>query len=196
MIALENTLISEDLLEKQFVCDLSKCKGACCVEGDSGAPLELDEPIILEEIAESVKPFLPEEGVKALERNGAFELDEYEGKFKTTLREDGACSFVTFDEKGVAMCGIEQAWQKGAVSFRKPISCHLYPVRIKKLPDYDALNYEVWDICDPACKMGASLQVPIYRFVKDALIRKYGQEYYDMLDAYASQEESSEDLES
>lgn len=187
MIALENTLISEDLLEKQFVCDLNKCKGACCVEGDSGAPLELDEPIILEEEFDQISPYLTDAGREAIEKNDPFSLDESEGRYKTTLRPDGACAFVTFDEHGISKCGIEKAWEEGKTSFRKPISCHLYPVRIKKLPDFEALNYEVWDICAPACELGKKLEVPIYRFVKDALIRKYGGEFYEMLDAYARQ---------
>lgn len=189
MIAIEDKLISEDILEKEFVCNLSSCKGACCVEGDSGAPLEIDETGIIDEIAEKVLPLLTEDGVAAIRKNGAFYLDEETRKFKTQLMTGGACAFVTFDEKGITKCGIEKAHEQGLVDWKKPISCHLYPIRIKKLPDFEALNYEIWDICDAACKLGAELKVPIYQFVKEALIRKYGEEFYEILDAYAKQKE-------
>lgn len=178
MISIQNSLVSEDLLEKQFVCDLSACKGACCVEGDAGAPLEDSEMLILEEIFEDVKPFLRPEGVKAIEEQGTSVQDPVDDEWVTPLVNGAECAYVIFDEKGVTKCGIEKAWEQGAVNFRKPVSCHLYPVRITSYAAYDAVNYHKWQICNPACSLGEQLKVPVYKFVKDALIRKYGPEWY------------------
>ncbi len=185
MIAIDETLISEDLLETQFVCDLSKCKGACCVEGDAGAPLEKEEVKMLEKVFEEVKPFLRAEGVLAIEQQGTSVLDLMDNEPVTPLVNGAECAYVIFDEKGTTKCGIEKAWEAGATAFRKPISCHLYPVRIQKYPHYEAVNYHKWQICAPACDLGKSLQVPVYKFLKDALITKYGPEWYNQLEEVA-----------
>lgn len=184
MIAIDDKLISEDIKDKHFVCDLAKCKGACCVEGDSGAPLEFDELDILEDedFLAAVAPYLTKEGLQAIDENGPFYLDEEVGQMKVILKEDKACAFVNY-KNGIAYCGIEKAWMDKKISFRKPISCHLYPIRIQKFEDYDAVNYESWEICNPACSHGESLQVPVYKFTKEALIRKYGVDFYAQLEA-------------
>lgn len=185
MISIGEALVSEDLLEKEFVCDLSKCKGACCVEGDAGAPLEKEEVKILENIFEDVKPYLRPEGAKAIEDLGTSVIDPQDNEPVTPLVNGAECAYVIFDEKGISKCGIEKAWEAGAVNFRKPVSCHLYPVRIDNYPAYDAVNYHRWQICAPACELGRQLQVPVYKFVKDGLVRKYGPEWYSELEEVA-----------
>lgn len=182
MIQLEKTLISDDVFEKKFVCDLSACKGACCVEGESGAPLEEDELDILEQIYDEVKPYLRQEGVDAIEKQGHFVLD-WDGEYVTPLVNGKECAYVTFDNDGTAKCGIEQAFRDGKVNWPKPVSCHLYPIRITKLKDFDALNYHKWDICKPACECGSKLDVRVYKFLKEPLIRKYGKDWYEELEA-------------
>lgn len=182
MIAIDNKIISEELKDKHFVCNLAACKGACCVEGDGGAPLDFDELDIIEDILEDVKPYLTPEGIEAIEKHGPFDLDKEDGIMKTTLVDGKACAFVNY-KNGITYCGIEKAWQEKKIDFRKPVSCHLYPVRITKLNDMDALNYEQWNICNPACKHGEELKIPIYKFAKEALIRKYGEDFYNTLEA-------------
>jgi hypothetical protein len=176
------TLLSEDLFERRFVCDLNACKGACCVAGESGAPLEPEEEALLKELWPKIKPYIPEKGQRAIDEHGVSEVDE-DGDLVTTLVEGrGECAFTVFDEKGVALCGVEKAWKDGAIPFRKPISCHLYPIRITKLKFHDGLNYHQWPICKPACECGAKLDVPVFRFLKDSLTRKYGAEWYEELE--------------
>lgn len=180
MIIIDDILISDDVLEKKFVCDLNACKGACCVEGDSGAPLEDEETGILDDIYEDVKPFLRPEGIKAIEKQGKYVIDS-DGDMVTPLVKGKECAYVIFDEKGITKCGIEKAYEEGVVDFKKPISCHLYPIRIKKLTQGEAVNYESIDICKPGCVCGKKLDVPVYRFLKEPLIRKYGEEFFDVL---------------
>lgn len=180
MIQIGNTLISEDIKEQFFVCDLEKCKGACCVEGDLGAPLLKDELALIEEVVDVVKPYLSDEAKKALDQNGAYLLDE-EGDFSTTTINNKECAFAFYDESKILKCGIEQAYKDGKTAFKKPISCHLYPIREVKLHDHIALNYDRWHICSPACSLGKDLGVPVYKFLKDALIRRFGLEWYDEL---------------
>ena len=176
MIAIEKTLISEDLLDKKFVCDLNACKGACCVAGDSGAPLDKDELPILDAIVDKIKPYMVKKGINAIEKYGAYVIDG-DGDYTTTLVSAGAeCAFVFFDDNNIAKCAIEQAYYDGKIDWKKPISCHLYPIRITKHKAYDAVNYDKWSICKPACDCGAKLDVPVYKFLKEPLIRKYGKE--------------------
>jgi hypothetical protein len=182
MITLRNTILSDDIKEQFFVCDLLKCKGACCVEGDLGAPLEEDELEAMEDIYEDVKPYLSSEGVKAIEEQGAYVLDE-EGDFSTPTIGGKECAYAIYDEKGILKCGIERAYFDKKVDFRKPISCQLYPIRVSKYDDFEALNYDRWEICSPACDYGAALKVPVYKFLKDPLVRKYGIEWYEELTA-------------
>jgi hypothetical protein len=181
MLAIQKTLVSLDLLERYFVCDLSACKGACCIKGDAGAPLTEEEIDLLENIVEDILPFLDEEGKDVIAKKGVFEID-VDGDKGTALLENGRCSFALVDENGMVSCGIEKAETAGKVNFKKPISCHLYPVRITEHEAYDAVNYSKWDICQPACDCGAKLNVPLYRFLKKALIRKYGNEWYEELE--------------
>ncbi len=182
MIEHRGTLISEDLFEKRFVCDLNACKGACCVEGASGAPLEVEEETLLRELWPKIRPYIPEKGQRAIDEHGVSEVDE-DGDLVTTLVEGrGECAFTVFDERGIALCGVEKAWKDGAIPFRKPISCHLYPIRIAKLKFHDGLNYHRWPICKPACECGAKLDVPVFRFLKDSLTRKYGADWYAELE--------------
>lgn len=187
MIAIGNTLVSEDLLEKKFVCNLEACKGACCVEGDSGAPLGEQEMKILDDIYEKVKPYIPADGIKAIEKQGRHIIDS-DGEHVTPLVEGRQCAY-TYFENGKALCAIEKAYSEGKINFRKPVSCHLYPVRIEKTKVFDSVNYERWSICRPACKLGEQLKVPVYRFVKDALIRKYGKAWYEELEQAAALKE-------
>lgn len=184
---IQDILVSDELLTEQFVCRLEACKGACCWEGDWGAPLEAEERATLDRIWPLVAPYLPEASRRQLEEEGRYTFYPEPGEYGTPLRPNGACVYMTTDEEGVAHCGIEQAYRAGAVDFRKPISCHLYPVRVKqnRALGFEALNYDRWDICSAACSHGRSLQMPLYRFVREALIRKYGQDFYDELAAAA-----------
>ncbi len=186
MIQLKNTLVSNDILEKKFVCDLQACRGICCVEGDSGAPLEKEELHILEEDFEKIKPFLRPEGIKAIQDQGLFVIDE-DGDYVTPLVDGKECAYTVFDENGTAACGIEKAWEAGKTGFRKPISCHLYPVRLTEYTGFTAVNYHRWDICSAACTLGEKLNVPVYRFLREPLIRKFGQEWYDELELIAKE---------
>ncbi|MFI5134561.1 MAG: DUF3109 family protein [Chitinophagales bacterium] len=180
MIIIDKTIVSNDLIEKHFACSLDRCKGACCVKGDSGAPLEWEETAILESIYDDVKPYMTEAGKLAVQKYGPWLIDN-EGDFVTPLVKGvNECTYAFF-ENGVAKCSIEHAYAEGKINFRKPVSCHLYPVRITKHETYDAVNYDQWEICNPACRHGNELGVSVFEFVKDALIRKYGQEWYDQL---------------
>lgn len=183
MFQIGNALISEEVLSEEFVCNLSKCKGICCVEGDSGAPLNDDELAILDDIYSDVKPFLRQEGVEAIEKQGKYEKDS-DGEWVTPLVNGGECAYVIFDKDGTAKCGIEKAYEEGVVDYKKPISCHLYPIRIKEYKKFTAVNYHAWDICSDACALGKELKVNVAHFLKDALIRKFGQEWYDELLVY------------
>lgn len=183
MIEHAGTLISEDLFEERFVCDLNACKGACCVQGESGAPLEKDEAALLKELWPKIRPFIPEKGINAVAEQGTSVVDA-DGDLVTPLVGDaGECAYTVFNEQGIATCGVELAWKAGMIPFRKPISCHLYPIRITELKFHDGLNYHRWPICTPACACGVSLNVPVFRFVKDALVRRYGAEWYEGLEA-------------
>lgn len=181
MIQIDDKLISEDIFSEEFVCNLSKCKGACCVEGDVGAPLDKEETTILENIFEAVKPYLRPEGVAALEEQGTWTTDPMDGDYVTPMIEGKECAYVIFDDKGITKCGIEKAYEDGAVDWQKPISCHLYPIRTKDYSTFTALNYDRWPICSDACTLGKELQVPVYKFLKTPLNRKYGEEFYTVL---------------
>ncbi|WP_041739245.1 DUF3109 family protein [Echinicola vietnamensis] len=180
MILVGNAVLSDDLKEHFFVCNLEKCKGACCVEGDAGAPLEDDETKVLEELYPKIKKYLTPQGIKAIEEQGTWVIDQ-EGEKGTPTINNRECAYALRDENGTLKCGIEEAHIQGEIDYKKPLSCHLYPVRVTKYDEYDALNYDRWDICSPACGLGKELNVPIYKFVKDALIRKYGVAWYEEL---------------
>ena len=185
MFQLGKTIVSEDILEKEFVCNLSACKGACCVDGDAGAPLSKEETKILEEIYTKIKPFLRPQGIAAIEAQGTWRIGT-DGDLETPLVEEKDCAYVIYDGT-TALCGIEQAYNQGVVKWKKPISCHLYPVRVKDFTEFAAVNYDKWDICDPACSLGKELEVPVYKFVKEALIRRFGDDWYAELEKVADE---------
>jgi len=189
MFQLGKTLVSEDIIEKDFVCNLSKCKGVCCVAGEAGAPLDEEEIHIIKEIYPKVKPFMRKEGIAAVEQQDAY-LETEDGELETPLVNNAECAYVTFNEKGIALCAIEEAYNKGIVGWKKPISCHLYPIRVNDYTEFSAVNYHKWDICDDACSLGTELKVPVYKFVKEALIRKFGEDWYSELEKVASQLQS------
>lgn len=191
MILIDNTCISDDVADKMFVCDLEKCKGACCVEGDLGAPLEEAELAILEEIYEKVKPYLSPEGIKAIEEQGKY-IKDWEDDYSTTTIGDKECAYAIYDENKILKCGIEQAYLDGKISWKKPISCHLYPIRITKYESYHALNYDRWSICSDACSLGEKLGVPVYKFLKEPLVRAYGEEWYATLEKEISTPNSND----
>jgi hypothetical protein len=180
MILIEDTCISDDVADKFFVCDIEKCKGACCVEGDLGAPLEEVELPILDEIFDKIKPYLSTEGIKAIEQQGKY-IKDWEGDYSTTTIDEKECAYAVYDQKGVLQCGIEQAYNDGVIDFKKPISCHLYPIRITKYENYHAINYDRWSICSDACTLGDKLGVEVYKFLKEPLIRAYGEDWYKQL---------------
>ena len=187
MIAIDNVLVSDLVVERQFVCDLLKCKGGCCEDGDAGAPLEKEELEILNSIYETVKPYLTKEGIRWIERHGRYVYDREFGWVTPTI-EGKMCVYGFRDENGVIKCGIEQAYRDGKLDFKKPISCHLYPIISErgKKNDYDRVNYEPREkLCNPACAFGKKLKVPVYEFLKEPLIRKYGEDFYNALDKVA-----------
>jgi len=181
MFQLGKTIVSEDILKKDFVCNLSACKGACCVEGEAGAPVEKEEGEILQKVYPKIKPFLRKDGVESIEQQGLYTENDF-GELETPLVNGAECAYVTFDDKGTALCGIEAAYRAGEIDWKKPISCELYPVRIQKYSQFSAVNYHHWPICDDACSLGKELQTPIYKFVKEALIKKFGEDWYEELE--------------
>lgn len=176
MLQIDNTIISRDIFEKKFKCDLTKCKGNCCVYGDSGAPLEKEEIKILEEIYPKVKPFLRPEGIRAIEEIGTSMVDS-DGDDVTPLINKNECAY-TVIESGIYFCGIEKAYLKKKIKFQKPISCHIFPIRTKDYQDFTAVNYEKWDICKDAVKLGNEENVEVVDFLKRPLIRKFGKIWY------------------
>ncbi len=181
MFQIGKTLVSEELFSEQFHCNLEACKGACCVEGDSGAPLLEHEAKILNEILPKIKPFLSETGWQAIEEQGSSVVDR-DGDLVTPLNQGAECAYVVF-ENGKALCGIEKAWKAGVIDFQKPVSCHLYPIRIGEYVSFDAVNYNRWEICSPACELGKALKMPVFRFVREALIRRYGLPWFQELES-------------
>lgn len=180
MIEINNILVSLDLFEKKFVCDLVVCKGACCVHGDAGAPLKDEERKILETEYGNFMSELSEAGRQAIEKEGKWVADG-EGDWVTPLNKGKECAYTVF-ENGIANCGIEIAWSKGMTKFRKPVSCHLYPIRVSKLGENIALNYHVWNVCHPALILGKKTGIPIYKFLKEPIIRTFGEAFYKELE--------------
>ncbi|MFT4971454.1 MAG: Fe-S-cluster containining protein [Saprospiraceae bacterium] len=185
---IQEILVSEEVIDQKFICNLKACKGACCWEGEWGAPLEKEELAILENAYEAVKPFLKPEAIERIKKVGLYEWNELPNEYGTGLMEDGACVFMNYTPLGIATCGIEQANRAGVTDFKKPISCHLYPIRVSKNEDtnFEALNYDEWDICSAACALGEKEQVPVYKFLKEPIERKYGEEFYKELDIIAT----------
>ena len=185
MIAIDDILISDQIIEEHFVCDLVKCKGGCCVDGDAGAPLENNELKELKEAYNEVLPYLTKEGRLKIEREGKYTYDQEFGWVTPTI-SNGMCAYGNVDKKGIVKCGIEQAYNDGKITWKKPISCHLFPIRIKKTAKAELVNYEPReDLCGAACTLGKKLKVPVYQFLKEAIIRKYGKDFFDALSAIA-----------
>ncbi|HTM93764.1 MAG TPA: DUF3109 family protein [Flavisolibacter sp.] len=181
MIAIDNVLISDDVIEAKFVCDLHKCKGGCCEDGDAGAPLEKEEKKNLDENFDVIKPYLTKEGLKEIEQQGKYLYDREFGWVTPTVGGK-ICAYGFRDAQGIIKCGIEQAYYDGKLQWKKPISCHLYPIKISKSKTYTNVNYEPRDVlCKPACTLGKKLKLPVYQFLKEAIIRKFGNEFYNTL---------------
>lgn len=181
MLIVGNVLVSEELVDKCFCCNLEKCKGFCCVEGDSGAPIAPDEVADLEEYYPIFSKYMTEEGVAVVENGGTFVFDG-DGSFDTPLVESNdACAYAYF-ENGTAKCAIEKSFRNGEIPFRKPISCFLYPIRISKVGDYEALNYNQWNVCSSAVDNGNKNNIPIYKFLEEPLIQMYGEEWFEELE--------------
>ncbi len=180
MMEVGNVILSDDIKDEFFVCNLENCKGACCIEGDLGAPLTEEELDIMDSIQAEVKPYLSDEGVREIEAQGAYILDE-EGDYSTPTIGTKECAYAIYDEFGILKCAIEQAYLDKKIDFIKPLSCHLYPIRISSYNKFDAVNYDQWDVCKSACSNGKTLGVPVYKFLKEPLIRKYGEDWYKKL---------------
>ncbi|HLO80403.1 MAG TPA: DUF3109 family protein [Chitinophagaceae bacterium] len=193
MIVIDKVLVSDDVVQEQFVCDLSKCKGGCCEDGDAGAPLtdaELDE---VKKAYPKVIPYLTRDGKTELQRQGLYRYDRDFGWVTPTVNK-GICAYGYRDDKGIIKCAFEQAYNDGLISWKKPISCHLYPIKIKKSKhtDQELVNYEPREsLCAPGCELGKKLKVPVYQFLKDSIIRKYGPEFYEVLHNIAQEHYSS-----
>ncbi len=180
MMQIGNCIVSTELLDEHFLCNLDSCKGHCCVEGESGAPLEEGEDKLIEESYPKFERYLREESVKEIKKVGFAVIDK-DKELVTPLLKGKECVYAIF-EHGIAKCAIEKAYLKNKIPFRKPISCHLYPVRIKKLHEnIDALNYHFWNVCDPARKYGCKKKVLAYEFLEEPLVRKYGRKWYEEL---------------
>lgn len=190
MIAIDNILISDDVVSKQFVCDLSKCKGGCCEEGDAGAPLTDEELEIVLEIYETVKPYLTKEAIAEIEANGKYVYHKDFGWVTPTLASDNEiCVYAIREKNGLIKCAFEQAYYDKKIEWKKPISCHLFPVIAKRSKDKATwlVNYIPREVlCKPACILGEKLKVPVYQFLKEPLIRKFGEEFYEILDTTAN----------
>ena len=182
MLQIQNVIVSFDVLTKEFCCNLAKCKGACCIEGDAGAPVTPDEIAQIEELLPVIWDDLSPEAKKIIEEQGVSYADP-EGELVTSIVNGKDCVFTCYDDKGCCYCAIDKAYREGRCSFRKPISCHLYPIRVKKLGEFVGLNYDRWDVCRPAVAKGQREHIYVYQCLKEPLIRRFGQEWYDELEA-------------
>jgi len=182
MIEVGGVLVSDEIKSEFFVCNIEKCKGACCVEGDLGAPLEDDELPILDEIYEKVKPYLTPRAIEEIEKQGKY-IQDYEKEYSTPTIDNAECVYAVYDQNKTLKCAIEQAYLDGKIEWKKPISCHLYPIRAKKYASFTALNYDRWGICSDACSFGEKLQVPVYKFLQEPLERKFGKEWFSELES-------------
>jgi hypothetical protein len=180
MQIIQKIIVSDDIMKECFCCNIKECGGMCCIEGDVGAPLQPEEISDLEDHYPIFKKYMRKEGIAKVDESGTFDYD-MEGSFVTPLLQDESCAFALFEENN-AKCAIEKAFLEGEIDFQKPISCHLYPIRIKILPDYEALNYHRWGVCHSARENGENLKLPLYQFLKEPLIRKYGELWYSELE--------------
>ena len=181
MIEIDGKIVSDDILTECFACDIARCKGECCVDGNSGAPLEMEEADILEEEYENYKPYMTPEGIESVERQG-FMVVDCDGDYTTPLVDDAECAY-SYRENGNTLCAIEKAFREGKCSFRKPISCHLYPIRLISLSNGTiGLNYHRWNVCSSACENGRKLGIPVYKSLREPIIRRFGEEFYKALE--------------
>ena len=181
MIEIDGKIVSDDILTECFACDIARCKGECCVDGNSGAPLEMEEADILEEGYENYKPYMTPEGIESVERQG-FMVVDCDGDYTTPLVDDAECAY-SYRENGITLCAIEKAFREGKCSFRKPISCHLYPIRLINLSNgTTGLNYHRWNVCSSACENGRKLGIPVYKSLREPIIRRFGEEFYKALE--------------
>jgi hypothetical protein len=178
MVQIDDKIISLDIFRERFLCDLPKCLGSCCVEGESGAPLEDEETPVLDRIYPKIKHLLSAEAIDVIEKKGTWETDA-DGDKVTPIIAGRECVYTYFDGEGVCKCAIEKAHEEGLIDFKKPVSCHLYPIRVDKYPNYEALNYHIWPVCNTARELGKQIGLPIYRFLKEPIIRKYGEKFYN-----------------
>lgn len=181
MLQIQDVVVSFDVLKEKFLCDLSACKGACCIEGDAGAPVELDEVEKLEEVLPLIEEELSPEARAVIDRQGVVYVDQ-EGDLVTSIVNGKDCVFTCYDEKGCCYCAIEKAFREGKTDFMKPVSCHLYPIRVKDFGAFKGVNYNRWDVCKAAVLLGEKKNLPVYKFLKEPLIRKFGKEWYDELE--------------
>lgn len=198
MIVIENILVSDEVVEKQFVCDLGKCKGGCCEDGDAGAPLEKEELQTVLDSFEAVLPYLTPASVRQIEKKGKYVYNREFGWVTPTLDSDNEiCVYGFRDERGIIKCAFEQAYYDGKISWKKPISCHLYPIITQKGKNggFETMNYEPREtLCKPACGLGRKLKVPVYEFLKEPLVRKYGQEFYDLLERIGKKKQGEKEM--
>ncbi len=180
MVEIGRTIISRDIFEQHFLCDILKCKGACCIEGDSGAPLTKEEAVVIERGFPLFESYLPKKHLKEIKKQG-FSVIDSDGDLVTPLVDNRQCAYSFYDGKGILKCGMEKAYFERGTNFRKPMSCHLFPIRITEYEKFDAVNYQELAICKPGRSCGASNKLPLYKFLKEPLIRKYGEEWYEGL---------------
>ena len=180
MLEIGRTIVSLDVLETQFLCDILKCKGACCIEGDSGAPVTTEEAKAIQEVYPEVEPLIKKKHREEISKHG-FAVIDLDGDLVTPLVNNRQCVY-SYEEKGILKCAIEKAFLEGKITFRKPVSCHLFPIRITEYKRFDAVNYQKIDICKPGRECGKSEKLPLYVFLKEPLIRKYGEEWYEQLE--------------
>lgn len=189
MVQIDDVIVSLDVFREKFLCDLYACKGECCIEGDAGAPVELEEVEKLEEVLPVIWDDLAPEAQEVINRQGVVYTDE-EGDLVTSIVNGKDCVFTCYDEKGYCYCAIEKAYREGKCNFYKPISCHLYPIRIGDYGPYKAVNYHRWDVCKAAVLLGKKENLPVYKFLKEPLIRKFGAEWYQELENVAKELEA------
>lgn len=181
MLQIDDTIISLELLDEHFVCDLNSCKGICCIEGDDGAPLEDAEVKIIEDLLPVIWDDLTETSKEVIRKQGVSYIDD-DGEPVTSIVNGAECVFTYTDKDGTCKCAIEKAFREGKTDFYKPISCHLYPVRLQKYDEFTAVNYHRWSVCSCARKLGGKLGIPVYQFLKEPLIRRFGHEWFEQLE--------------
>lgn len=186
MVQIDNVVVSLDVLREKFLCNLDACKGECCIEGDAGAPVEPEEVGKLEEALPVIWDDLAPEARAVIEKQGVVYTDE-EGDLVTSIVNGKDCVFTCYDEKGCCYCAIEKAYREGKTDFYKPVSCHLYPVRVGNYGPYKAVNYHRWDVCKAAVLLGQRESLPVYKFLKAPLIRKFGEDWYAELELVADE---------